>query len=236
VIAHGETAKWDEATAALTAAPNREYFMYNGRRPASGTFVIDDDGVALRELPWGQYKKNIQRWYYWNSTYYNNFQGGPASRNLGDVDPNGSNYRRGTQTNVFKSAHTFGGHTHFDPAFGETGWNYSNGDGVLFYPGTDQVFPEESKGLLGPMASLRLKHWRRGVQDVIYLEQAMARDAVATQAIINEMVPEVMWEIGVANPDDPTYVHKPPSWSNDPDVWEDARRRLANIILGYDAL
>jgi len=236
VIAHGETAPWNAATNALNADPDREYFMYNGRRPASGTFVIDDDGVALRELPWGQYKKGIERWYYWSSTYYNNFQGGPSSRNLAEVDARGPNYRRGTQTNVFKSAHTFGGHTHFDPSIGETGWNYSNGDGVLFYPGTDQVFPEESLNLQGPIASLRLKHWRRGVQDVIYLEQAMARDPVATQAIIDEMVPEVMWELGVANPTDPTYVHKPPSWSNNPDDWEDARRRLANIILGNSSL
>ena len=236
VIAHGETDRWEAATAALNSDPDREYFMYNGRRPASGTFVIDDDGIALRELPWGQYKTGIQRWFYWNSTYYNNFQGGAPTRNLIDVAPEAPNYRRGSQTNVFQSAMTFGGHTHFDPAFGETGWNYSNGDGVLLYPGTDQVFPEESRGLLGPIASLRLKHWRRGVQDVIYLEQAMARNASATQAIIDEMVPKVMWENGVANPADPTYVHRPPSWSNDPDVWENARRRLANIILGYDGV
>jgi len=98
------------------------------------------------------------------------------------------------------------------------------------------VFPEESRGLLGPMASLRLKHWRRGVQDVIYLEQARAKDPVATQAIIDEMVPEAMWETGVHNPADPTYVHKPPSWSNNPDDWENARKRLVNIIVGYEAL
>ena len=236
VIAHGETAPWNAATNALNADPDREYFMYNGRRPASGTFVIDDDGVALRELPWGQYKLGIERWFYWSSTYYDNFQGGPSLRNLAEVDAQGPNYRRGSQTNVFKSAQTFGGHTHFDASIGETGWNYSNGDGVLFYPGTDQVFPEENLNLQGPIASLRLKYWRRGVQDVIYLEQAMARDPVATQAIINEMVPEVMWELGVANPLDPTYVHKPPSWSNNPDDWENARRLLGNIILGNSSL
>ena len=236
VISHGETEKWEAATQALAAAPDRDFFMYNGRRPASGTFVTDDDGVALRELPWGQYKKGISRWFYWHGAYYNNFQGGPASRDLSQVDPQGPNYRSGSQTNLFKSAMTFGGHTHFDPVYGESGWNYSNGDGVLFYPGTDQIFPDENRGLMGPIASLRLKHWRRGIQDVIYLEQAMAVDAAATQAIINEMVPEAMWEVGVANPEDPTYVHKPPSWSTNPDDWEDARRRLANIILGYDGV
>ena len=233
VIAHGQTEPWENATQALRNDPDRGFFMYNGRRPASGSFVIEDDGVALRQLPWGQFKLNIHRWYYWHGTYYNNFQGGPALRFLPDVDPDGSQYRLGTQTNVFRSAHTFGGHTHFDPVFGETGWNYSNGDGVLLYPGTDRIFPADSLQLDGPLASLRLKHWRRGIQDVEYIRLAMAKDPVATVALIESMVPEVMWELGVFDEADPTFVHKAPSWSNDPDVWEQARKRLANILLGY---
>ena len=115
-------------------------------------------------------------------------------------------------------------------------FNYSNGDGVLLYPGTDMIFPEESRNLDGPIASLRLKHWRRGVQDVKYIELAMAVDPGATQSIINEIVPEVMWELGVEDPNDPSFVLKPPSWSTDPDVWEAARARLINIILGRQAV
>ena len=138
---------------------------------------------------------------------------------------------------LFKSAHTFGSHNFFDPVIGEGGgFNYSNGDGLLFYPGTDMVFPAESRGLEGPIASLRLKHWRRGIQDVKYIQLAEQIDGVATQAIIDEMVPEVMWEVGVADLNDPTFVHKPPSWSFDPDVWENARAKLANIILGTEFL
>ncbi|MEM7220857.1 MAG: DUF4091 domain-containing protein [Pseudomonadota bacterium] len=231
VIAHGQTNLWTEAVSALRDDPRRGFYMYNGRRPASGTFVIDDDGVALRELAWGQYKVGIERWYYWHSTYYDNFQGGSSSRYAESMPPGREDYRRGSQTNVFRSAHTFGGHTNFDGQYGETGWNYSNGDGVLFYPGTDLIFPAESRGLMGPIASLRLKHWRRGVQDVEYLRLAMAKDPAATRAIISELVPEVMWELGVFNTADPTYVHKAPSWPTDPDVWEDARRRLAEIAL-----
>ena len=237
VISVGQTARWEEATAALNADPDRRYFMYNGRRPASGTFATDDDGVALRELPWGQFKTGISRWYYWNSNYWNNFLGGPAVRDLTQVDPQGASYRLGTHTNVFKSAHTFGSHDFFDPIIGETGvFNYSNGDGVLMYPGTDRVFPAESRGIDGPIASLRMKHWRRGIQDVKYIELAMQVNAAATQAIINSMVPKAMWEIGVADENDPTFVHEPPSWSTDPDDWEAARAQLINIILGSNAV
>ena len=81
-----------------------------------------------------------------------------------------------------------------------------------------------------------MKHWRRGIQDVKYIELAMQVNAAATQAIINSMVPKAMWEIGVADENDPTFVHEPPSWSTDPDDWEAARAQLINIILGSNAV
>ena len=228
IISVGDTDAWD---AAILNQPDRQLYMYNGQRPASGTFATDDDGVALRELAWGQYKRDIERWFYWHSTYYNNTQGGPSFRNLSQIaGGEGETYRLGSQTNVFKSAHTFGGHVNFDAVRGESGFNYGNGDGLLFYPGTDVVFPAESRGMNGPIASLRLKHWRRGIQDVQYLALAAQIDPGATQAIVNQMVPSILWEPGVADPQDPTYVNKAPSWSNDPDDWEQARRSLATII------
>lgn len=45
------------------------------------------------------------------------------------------------------------------------------------------------------------------------------------------MLPTVLWEYGIDNPDDPTYVHTDISWSTDPDDWEAARRELAGLIL-----
>ena len=192
---------------------DKKLYLYNGGRPGQGSFMTDDDGIALRELAWGQFKKNIDRWFYWESTYYNNYQAG-----LGD-------------TNLFTTAHTFGGAGNFSDSTGESGWNYSNGDGVLFYPGTDLLFPQESYDLDGPIASLRLKFWRRGIQDSDYLKLAMAKDSTATEAIINKIVPKVLWEYDVADPNDPSWVRSEISWSSDPDVWEKARRDLANIIL-----
>jgi len=212
-MATGITDQWQSAADYLNATPGKSAYMYNGKRPAAGSFAIEDDGVSLRQLPWAQYKKNISRWFYWESTYYNNFQGGTG------------------QTDVFNSAFTFGTNTGFNPVIGETGWNYSNGDGVLFYPGTDTVFPDSSYGIKGPIVSLRMKHWRRGIQDVDYLTLAAAVDPVATAQIVQDMNPEVLWEPGVSDPGDPTWNRTDISWSIDPDDWEDARSALIDIIL-----
>jgi hypothetical protein len=188
--------------------------MYNGHRPASGSFATEDDGVALRELAWGQYKKKIDRWFFWAATYYDDYQSG---RGLNDL---------------FHNALTYGTAATVDAVVGETGWNHSNGDGVLMYPGTDTVFPADSYGVDGPIASLRMKHWRRGIQDVDYLTLANAINPTAVQAILNQAVPKALWENGVANPSDPTYQLCDVSWPTNPDTWESLRSQLAHIIDG----
>jgi hypothetical protein len=211
------TVPWQPAVDAVRADPGKRFFLYNGMRPASGTFTIEDDGIALRELAWGQWKLGVQRWFYWESTYYNDFQSG-----------------RGP-TNVFSTAQTFGKVERTDKVLGVTGWNATNGDGVLFYPGVDAIFPDESYSIEGPISSLRLKHWRRGVQDVDYLALAASIDPASTVAIVRRMVPKVLWEVGADDLNDPTAVgpaEQPPaiSWSANPDDWEAARAELADII------
>ena len=211
----GITQQWENIAASYRNKSDKRFYMYNGYRPMSGSFMTDDDGVALRELAWGQYKKSVQRWFYWESTYYNNYQSGSG------------------ETNVFRQAQTFGKNDPSDrlaPLMGQTGWNYGNGDGVLFYPGTDRVYRDDSYNLSGPIASLRLKFWRRGMQDVDYLTMAagVAPDKVA--AIMNRIVPKVLWEYGVSDVNDPTWIYTDVSWSPNPDVWEQARSELATII------
>jgi hypothetical protein len=204
-------ASWGQALQGAKAQGKSVWF-YNGQRPASGSFMIEDDGVALRQLAWGQYKLGIDRWFYWQSCYYND-----------------SNHGKGP-TNVFRTAATFTGPVHNDPIRGQTGAHYSNGDGLLIYPGTDLVFPKESYNALGPLASLRMKLWRRGIQDGDYLTMAAAKNPVRVKAIVDEMVKKAMWEYGVTNPIDPTYVHEDISWTLNPDAWEKARQELARII------
>lgn len=213
-LSTGITSEWQNGANYFINTSGKKAYMYNGKRPATGTFATEDCGLALRELPWGQYKKNISRWFFWESTYYNNFQGGTG------------------QTNVFQKAHTFGGAGSYDQSIGETGWNYSNGDGVMFYPGTDREFPSDSYGVAGPIVSLRLKHWRRGIQDIDYLVLAKQRNPSQVNQLVNSMVPKALWDYGVTDPGDPTWVRTEISWSNDPDEWEAARETLANLISG----
>jgi hypothetical protein len=92
----------------LMSKPGSKLYLYNGGRPGVGCFMTEDDGVSLRVNAWTQWKKGIARWFYWQSTYYNDYQGG-----------------RG-QTDVFNNAQTFGGVTATpDAVVGETGWNHS---------------------------------------------------------------------------------------------------------------
>jgi hypothetical protein len=208
---------WQAAVDGFLANPSKRLFLYNGMRPGSGTFATEDDGVALRELAWGQWKHGVQRWLYWESTYYDDFQSG-----------------RGP-TNVFTTAQTFGKVQRTDNVLGVTGWNATNGDGVLFYPGVDTVFPNESYNIEGPISSLRLKHWRRGVQDADYLALAASIDPASVAAIVQRMVPKVLWENRTDDGQVPTRsaLRSPAiSWSSNPDDWEAARAELADIIEG----
>ncbi|MDB6134722.1 MAG: hypothetical protein JWM59_2965 [Verrucomicrobiales bacterium] len=213
----GVTEEWQNAVDALRAA-GRKVMLYNGKRPGQGAFSTECDGVDLREIPWGQHKKGIDRWFFWEATYYNDFQYGQG------------------ETDVFNQAKTIGVGKTRHSSYGLQGGNASNGDGVLFYPGTDLVFPASSYGVDGPLASLRLKHWRRGIQDVDYLALAGAKDAAAVAALVQRMVPKAMWELPITDPNDPSYyANVAPSWSMNPDDWEASRKSLGDIIEGSSA-
>ena len=130
----------------------------------------------------------------------------------------------------FESALTFGKSTRVSKIVGETGPVIGNGDGVLFYPGTDKLFPKDSYNVDGPFASLRLKQWRRGIQDHDYLTMAAKVNPEAVEKIVDRVIPKVLWECGVSDPKDPSWLKADISWSTNPDVWEAARRELAQII------
>lgn len=188
--------------------PGHRFWGYNDGRPGTGTAMTEDDGVSMRTLPWTQYKMGIDRWFYW----YANVN---------------------TPIDWFQNPVTWGSVSYFDRSTGWTGDDgTSNGNGLLVYPGTDLGNPSDSYGVNGPIASLRLKEWRRGIQDTDYLALANQIDPVATQAIVNQAMPKALWE-NPAPGGDPTYFIGPISWSSNPDDWEAKRLQLAQMINNY---
>jgi hypothetical protein len=201
----GNTTTWQTAVTAIETAPGKELWMYNTPRPGAGAFATEVDGTDLREKPWAQYKKGVARWFFWEGTYYNDYQNG-----RGNYD-------------VMNDANTYGpANPTQDPYNGLA--PICNGNGVLLYPGTDAIFPASSYGIAGPIASLRLKQWRRGIQDVDYLTMAYAINPTAVTNLVQQMVPQALWELSGSNAG--------PSWSSNPDDWEAARLALAHIIDG----
>ncbi len=93
------------------------------------------------------HKTDVGNWFFWEGTYWNNYQGGHG------------------HTDVFNQAFTFGAKAGEDQWLGETDWMYGNGDGVLFYPGTDVTGVGPNYAAPGVFSSLRLKHTRCGVLD-----------------------------------------------------------------------
>jgi hypothetical protein len=98
--------------------------------------------------------------------------------------------------------------------------------GTLVYSGEDKLFPGEDRGFRGPLASLRLKNLRRGVQDYEYLW--LARQAgVGMDAIVNAVVPAAFNDY---NGNTFTCQSDQPIWANKGYLYEEARRQLAELL------
>jgi hypothetical protein len=97
-----------------------------------------------------------------------------------------------------------------------------NGSGTLFYPGQDRVYQEEDRDLPGPMASIRMKNWRRGMQDYEYLwiakELGLAQEVAA---ITDHAIPAALWDV---------TTRSDITWSERGHTYETLRKELAELI------
>ncbi len=94
------------------------------------------------------------------------------------------------------------------------------GNGVMVYPG-NQLVRLEHLGLWpapGPLPSMRLKSWRRGLQDAELYFLAHARNAGAADKLIRQMVP-----VALAEADGQA------AWPADPATWIEFRRALLRL-------
>ena len=171
-------------------------WIYAGNRPQTPMDVMDEYGVAFRIKPWVAYKCDVRRWFTWESSHW---------------EPNSNEVPNDVSKNVFVDPVTF---------YAGYPGSKGNGDGTLFYPGEDYVYPAQNRDYPGPMSSIRMKMYRRGIQDYEYMWLAQqAGEEQDVQNILASVLPHVMWDAETV-----------PDWSNSNATYEDARWLFAQLL------
>jgi hypothetical protein len=206
---------WITDVSSYTTRPNIGYF-YNSHPPWGGSvYATEDDGIGPLVITWAGYKKGLNGWFAWQTTYWSD-----------------NNVKSCGNTDLFHQACTFDCCTPSNSSTqGLNNGNYSNGDGVLLYPGHDVVFTPDY-GFDGPIPSWRLKMLRRGIQDYDYLVKANTINTSSVTAIVSNAVNPILYEYTCQTLADCSYGYGPRGWSRDPGPWATNREDLANIIAG----
>lgn len=213
-------ANWQTAANTYCTIGSSQCWAYNGHPSWQGSVnATEDDGVSAWEGSWADYKKGVNGHFQWQTTSWYN----PGNQNP-------------PENPLWTQARTFG----FDAfpstqtALGHFGFNFSNGDGMLLYPGTEvSTYTVANLGFLGPVVSLRMKLLRRGINDYDYLAKANRVSPTTTASIVASLVPSALWDISCFDPADCSYSYGGRLWTADPNSWEVARAQLAN--LGTDS-
>jgi hypothetical protein len=160
--------------AAQARSAGKKVWAYNGSRPQTDAFFTDTEAVAPRANAWIASMAGIERWFYWETTFWFDDDNGGQ----GAYDP-------------FATGETFH----------NSDGDWCEGDGVLLYPGTQaSPFASSSAGFNGVFASIRLKNLRRGVQDAGYLALARAADPAKADAIAKTLLPKILTDASGGSP------------------------------------
>jgi hypothetical protein len=190
-------ASFDVTQVRAARAQGKEPWVYGGVRPHTGTFLIDDDAVSPRVNGWLSAMFHVPRWVLRGSNDWYTEHGDVP------IDP-------------FEDPESLRGDR-----------EWANGEGMLLYPGTQRdAFDDHSLGFEGVLASIRLKNWRRGLEDAGYLQMARERDPARADAVARWLVPAAFDEATAGDP---------PSWGSRGAPFFEARRQLLGIILGRPA-
>ncbi len=178
-------------------AAGKQVWIYNGVQPWTGSLFTDVEAIGPRVNGWIQARRGIDRWFFWHTNFwYDENNGGQ-----GPFDP-------------FTQPESF--HNHLN--------EYAQGDGMLVYPGRQtSAFVTRDLGFDGVVASVRLKNWRRGVQDAGYLQLARAQDAAAANAIADALLGRTL---------DSARGGQPPDWGTSGQRFFAARADLFALLGG----
>ena len=167
--------------AARERARGRQFWVYNGGRPAGGAIVIDAPATDARAMLWAAFKHEVPVYFYWHAVHWHH-----NSQKQGERDQN-----------VWAESITFDNRGQPNKPVDDQG--YINGDGVLLYPGEEKLHPEEDRGVPGPIATIQLANLRRGLQDHQYLTMARRLGLKAeVDAAVQAIVPRVFSEAGAS--------------------------------------
>jgi Domain of unknown function (DUF4091) len=154
---------YDIERAVAERARGHKYWIYNGGRPAAGGIVIDTPATESRATIWACFKHGVDNYFYWHGVHWQHNRQKVGER----------------KQNVWLNPITFDNRGQPNKPINDQG--YINGDGVLIYPGEDKLHPEEDRGIAGPVSTVQLANFRRGLQDHQYL-------TVARQLGLNSLV------------------------------------------------
>ena len=172
----------------------KHVWIYNGSLPETGSFLTDAPTLSLTANGWIQAMYGIERWFYWESTFWSDDNRGGN----GVYDP-------------YTTAETF----HNNDG------DHCNGDGLLVYPGRQLQFPSHDLATAATIPSIRLKQWRRGIQDAGYIELARRSDPTATNRILEGIVGGAL---------DSAHGNSQTPWRDDAEALRQARKALFDII------
>ncbi len=173
--------------------------FYNGTRPAFGLLEwIDNFATDPRVDPWIAWKYKVDQYFLWEMAFI-------------------YNKWYGEKQNPWVT-----------PYSGSTQQTSRWGIGTIIYTGNDALFTQESRGIDGPIASIRLKNWRRGQQDYEYLHLAQ-QAGIDTRTIVDQVVPAAFDDYNGS-----TYTRQgqQPVWAQRGYLFERARAAIASQLDG----
>jgi hypothetical protein len=185
-------------------ARGRRYWFYNGGRPAGGAITIDAPATDARATIWAAFKHDVDVYFYWHSVHWRHNTQKQGERNQ----------------NVWADSITFDNRKQAQRSPDDQG--YINGDGVLIYPGQDRLHPDQDRGVQGPISTVQLANFRRGLQDHQYLTMAKK---LGLQAVVDEVVAAIVPRVF-------SDATEKVSFPETGDPYEAARLKLARAIEG----
>ena len=185
-------------------ARGRQYWFYNGGRPAGGAITIDAPATDARATIWAAFKHDVRVYFYWYAVHWRH-----NSQKEGERDQN-----------VWAETITFDNRKQPNRSIDDSG--YIHGDGVLMYPGEERLHPDQDRGIPGPIATIQLANFRRGLQDHQYL--TLARQ-LGLQSIVDEVLKAIVPRVF-------SDAAERVSFPEAGDPYEAARLKLARAIAG----